>query len=117
MLYRQLVNQQAAPPKILNSGTKSPLAKAFGQLAPFLDQTNTIHIHITNTIFLESLLDPLNIMAKALSGLCQHSTHLPFISPRDVAGYIWFEHNHVLTGNPKCSGTSLVMCQCVFLTI
>ena len=42
MLYRQLVNQQAAPPKILNYGAKSPLTKAFVQLAPLLDQTNTI---------------------------------------------------------------------------
>ena len=42
MLYRQLLDQQAAPPTILNSGAKSPLTKAFVQLAPFLDQTNTI---------------------------------------------------------------------------
>ena len=42
MLYRQLLDQQAAPPTILNSGAKSPLT-AFVQLAPFLDHTNTIH--------------------------------------------------------------------------
>ena len=42
MLYRQLLDQQAAPPTILNSGAKSPLT-AFVQLVPFLDQTNTIH--------------------------------------------------------------------------
>ena len=38
MLHRQLLDQQAAPPTILNSGSKSPLTKAFVQLAPFLDQ-------------------------------------------------------------------------------
>ena len=43
-LYRQLLDQQAAPPTILNSGAKSPLTKAFVQLAPFLDQTNTIKL-------------------------------------------------------------------------
>ena len=42
MLYRQLVDQQSTPPTILNSGTKSPLTKAYVQLAPFLEQTNTI---------------------------------------------------------------------------
>ena len=44
MLYRQLVDQQSAPPTILNSGAKSPLTEAFVQLAPFLDQTNTIKL-------------------------------------------------------------------------
>ena len=42
MLYRQLLDQQAAPLTILNSGTKSLLTKAIVQLVPFLDQTNTI---------------------------------------------------------------------------
>ena len=42
MLYRQLLDQKAAPPTILNSGAKSPLTKAFVQLTLFLDQTNTI---------------------------------------------------------------------------
>ena len=42
MLYRQLLDQQAAPPTILNSGTKSTTTKVFVQLAPFLDQTNII---------------------------------------------------------------------------
>ena len=42
MLCRQLLDQQAAPPTIFNSGAKSPLTKAFVQLAPFPDQTNTI---------------------------------------------------------------------------
>ena len=37
------MDQQAAPPIILSSGTKSPLTNAFVQLAPFLDQTNTIN--------------------------------------------------------------------------
>ena len=41
MLYRQLGDQQAAPPTILNSGAKNILTKAYVQLAPFLDQTNT----------------------------------------------------------------------------
>ena len=41
-LYRQLLDQVAAPPTMLNSGAKSPLTKVFVQLAPFLDQTNTI---------------------------------------------------------------------------
>ena len=42
VLYRQLLDQQSAPPTLLNSGAQSPLTKAFVQLAPFLDQTNTI---------------------------------------------------------------------------
>ena len=42
MLYRQLVDRQTAPPILLSSGAKSPLTKAFVQLAPFFDQTNTI---------------------------------------------------------------------------
>ena len=37
MLYGQLVDQQAAPPTILDSGAKRPLTRAFDQLAPFLD--------------------------------------------------------------------------------
>ena len=44
MLYRQLFDQQAAPPTILNSCTKSPLTNAFVQLSLFLDQTNTISL-------------------------------------------------------------------------
>ena len=44
MFYKQLLDQQAAPPTILNSGAKSLLTKAFVQLAPFLDQTNTISL-------------------------------------------------------------------------
>ena len=44
MLYGQLLDQQAAPPKIFNSGTKSPLTKVFVHL----DQTNTIKGHTLN---------------------------------------------------------------------
>ena len=47
MLYRQLSDQQAALPTILNCGAKSPLTKAFVQLAAFLDQTNTILLVIS----------------------------------------------------------------------
>ena len=54
MLYRQLLDQQATPPTILNSGVKSALIKFFVQLATFLDQTNTITSHnkmlITKTV-------------------------------------------------------------------
>ena len=49
MLYRQLLDQQAAPTTILNSGAKSPLTKAFVQLAPILDQPNTISSYDTKT--------------------------------------------------------------------
>ena len=42
MLHRQLLDLQAAPLTILNSGAKSPFTKAFFQLMQFLDQTNTI---------------------------------------------------------------------------
>ena len=42
ILYRKLVDQQTAHLTILNSGAKSTLTKAFVQLAPFLDQTNTL---------------------------------------------------------------------------
>ena len=38
-----MVDQQIAPLTILNSGTKSPLTNDFDQLAPCLDQTNTIN--------------------------------------------------------------------------
>ena len=47
--YRQLLNQQAAPPTIFYSGTKSPLTKAFVQLALFLDQTNTITVRLVDS--------------------------------------------------------------------
>ena len=36
-----LLFYKAAPPTILNSGTKNHLTKAHVQLAPFLDQTST----------------------------------------------------------------------------
>ena len=45
-LQKQFLDQQAVPPTILNSGAKSPLTKAFVQLAPFLDQTNTLTIFL-----------------------------------------------------------------------
>ena len=32
------MDQQSAPPTMLNSGAKSPLTNAFVQLVPFLDQ-------------------------------------------------------------------------------
>ena len=42
MLYRQLEDQQVAPPIVFISGSKSPLTRAFVLLAPFLDQINSI---------------------------------------------------------------------------
>ena len=50
MLYKQLVDQKSAPPKILNSGAKSPFTKAFVQLVPFLDQTNTIIVKLIESL-------------------------------------------------------------------
>ena len=44
MLYRQLEDQQVAPPTICMFRTKSPLTKALVLLRPFLDQTNTIKV-------------------------------------------------------------------------
>ena len=43
--YRQLEDQQVAPPTIFISGTKSPITNVFVLLTPFLDQTNTIIPH------------------------------------------------------------------------
>ena len=48
MLYRELLDHQAAPPTILNFGAKSPLTKVFVQLAPFLDQTTPIFTQLAN---------------------------------------------------------------------
>ena len=44
ILFRQLVDQQAAPPTILNSAAKSSLTKASVLLALFLDHINTIKV-------------------------------------------------------------------------
>ena len=48
MLYRQLVDQQAAPPTLLNSGAESSLTKASVLLGPFIDQINEDYITFTD---------------------------------------------------------------------
>ena len=63
MLYRQLLDQQAATPTILNSGAKSPLTKALVQLAPFLSQTNTISLFCPERLQLSCYRQLLNQQA------------------------------------------------------
>ena len=46
MLYRQLEDQQVAPPTIFISGAKSSLTKPLFSLHPFLDQKKTIYIAV-----------------------------------------------------------------------